>query len=71
MPEPLVITVLQDMTEANRLEQALRESCKRVEQRTRERTQTLRVANEKLQEHNRLQSAFLSIPLAPMRSARL
>jgi PAS domain S-box-containing protein len=55
------VAVIQDITDRKEAEEHLRSLTTELEERVRERTTALRVANERLQEHDRLKTAFVSI----------
>jgi two-component system, sensor histidine kinase and response regulator len=56
-----LFTALHDLTKQKRAEEQLRELTTSLERHVDERTHALQMANEKLQEHDRLKSAFVSI----------
>ena len=58
---PALFAALHELTEQKRAEEQLRELTATLDRRVKERTQALQTANEKLQEHDRLKSAFVSI----------
>ena len=58
---PALFFGLHDLTEHKHAQEQLKELTGALERRVEERTHALRTANEKLQEHDRLKSAFVSI----------
>ncbi|MGH7232704.1 MAG: PAS domain S-box protein, partial [Nitrospiraceae bacterium] len=59
--EPALLCGLQDLTDRKRTEEQLAMLTDHLERLVQERTHALQAANEKLQEHDRLKSAFVSI----------